>query len=230
MRRALLLSLLVGLAGAACADTYRDALIAKCPSYQAGVTSFKPVYPALARQVTDDYGVREGVCIDVGGGPGFLGFELAKLTGLTVYNLDIDPWAVRLCNLLAEEQDLVSRVRGIEGDACDMPFRDGFADLVVSRGSIFFWPDQFRGLMECYRVLKPGGVAYVGGGFSRILDPAVRTPLAEWAKQRFVDANQAPDGWRPLEPDLVDRLRAAGVKEVRLDTEPITGWWIEMRK
>jgi SAM-dependent methyltransferase len=45
-----------------------------------------------------------------------------------------------------------------------MPFPDNSVDLVVSRGSIFFWNDPVQGLKEVYRVLRPGGKAYIGGG------------------------------------------------------------------
>ena len=212
------------------AESYRDKLVAKCPMYQSATGRMAPVYPALAKQIVGDYHITEGTCVDVGTGSGALGFEVAKLTKLTVYGLDIDPLAVRLSLLLADEAGLTGRFRAVEGDACDMPFRDGFAELVVSRGSIFFWPDQFKGLMECWRILKPGGVAYVGGGFSRILEPKVRDPLAAWGKRHFVDPKDKPDGWRPLETDLIDRLKAAGVKQARLDTEPVVGWWVELRK
>jgi ubiquinone/menaquinone biosynthesis C-methylase UbiE len=46
----------------------------------------------------------------------------------------------------------------------DMPFPSNSVDLVVSRGSIFFWTDPSKGLQEVYRVLRPGGKAYIGGG------------------------------------------------------------------
>jgi len=214
----------------ALAGNYRDQLIEQYPFYKTATTSFAPVYPALAQQVVGDYGITKGICVDMGGGCGSLAMALARITDLTVYMLDIDPAAVRLCGLLVDEAGLRGRVRPIEGDAQDMPFRDSFADLVVSRGSIFFWPDQLAGLKEAYRILKPGGVAYVGGGFSRILDPKVRDPLVQERKNSLAQGQGEGGGWRLLDEDLVERAKAAGMDRIRLLREPEVGWWIELRK
>lgn len=210
-------------------ESYKDHLIAHYPYHIAAAGEMAPVYPALAQQIVEDYRISEGVCVDVGGGSGMLSTELARITNLTCYVLDIDPYAVRLCNLLAEESDLIGRVRGVEGDAMDLPFKDGFADLVVSRGSIFFWPDQLRGVLEAYRILKPGGVAFIGGGFSRILESAIRTPLAEAKRRDFVEGRNRA-GWRALEDDLVPRAQESGIARISLIEEPIAGWWLEIRK
>lgn len=225
---ALLAGSLALMAALASADSYRDELIARCPIYAAATGRFAPVYPALAEQLVDDYGITTGTCVDIGGGCGSLSFALVERTDLTCYMLDIDPYSVRLSSLLAEERGCVGRVRAVEGDAMDLPFRDGFADLVVSRGSIFFWPDQLQGIREAYRILKPGGVAYMGGGFSRILDPAIREPLAEERHRAMREGETG--GWQPLEADLVERARAEGIEGIQLLTEPIAGWWLEIRK
>jgi len=37
--------------------------------------------------------------------------------------------------------------------------------LIVSRGSVFFWEDKTKAFKEIYRVLKPNGITYIGGGF-----------------------------------------------------------------
>lgn len=210
------------------ADDYKQSLIAQCSMYRAATGRLAPVYPALAKQIVEDYGIRKGVCVDVGSGCGTLAIELAKVTELTLYALDIDPVPGRLCGILVDEAGLAGRVRPVEGDAQDLPFRDSFADLVVSRGSIFFWPDQLAGVKEAYRILKPGGVAYLGGGFSRLLDPKVRGEIVEWRKQTMEGLQQG--GWRPLDPDLVGKAKAAGVSRIRLIREPEVGWWIEIRK
>ena len=224
----LCLGALVIASGSWAESTYKDALVEKCRFYETATGRFAPVYPALAKQIVQDFGITEGICVDVGGGCGSLAMALARDTDLSVYVLDIDPWAVRLCNLLVDEAELTGRVRAVEGDAQDMPFRGNFADLVVSRGSIFFWEDQLAGLTECYRILKPGGVAYIGGGFSRVLDPKIRTPLAEW-KQEAIGKHRLR-GWRPLGENLVRRAREAGIQDIRTEREPISGWWLVLRK
>ncbi len=209
-------------------DTYKDSLIEKCPFYETATGRLAPVYPALAQQIVQDFGITEGICVDVGGGCGSLAMALARITDLQVYMLDIDPWAVRLCNLLVDEGDLTGKVVAYEGDAQDMAFRDNFADLVVSRGSIFFWADQLAGLKECYRILKPGGVAYIGGGFSRILDPETRAPLVQWRMD--VTGLHSPDSHRHNISDLVRKARKAGLRHIRVDREPNVGRWIVIRK
>jgi SAM-dependent methyltransferase len=210
-------------------DSIRDRLVAKVSMYRVATGEFAPVYPALAQQIVQDYGITEGVCVDVGGGTGHLSMELAKRTKLTVYNLDIDTDAIRLSGILVDEAELRGRVLPLEGDALNLPFRDGFADLVVSRGSIPFWPDRAKGLRECYRILKPGGVAYIGGGFSRILPPEVRTPIARQRKESFT--KHPPKGFkRPNDLDQVARKAGIPEGQYRLIKEPILGAWLEIRK
>jgi len=48
----------------------------------------QPIYPLLAQQFVDDYGLQSGKCIDVGAGPGFIGIELAKITDMEIYFVD----------------------------------------------------------------------------------------------------------------------------------------------
>ncbi len=208
------------------AGDLRADLIEKVHMYETATDRFAPVYPALAKQLVQDYGITTGVCVDVGGGTGQLAMEIAKITDLTCYSLDIDSNAVRLSGILVDEAGLTGRVVPVEGDAQNMPFKDGFADLVVSRGSIPFWPDRAQGIRDCYRILKPGGVAYIGGGFSRILDPAIRNPIAQWrADSTMSEGFKSP-------ADLYEVAIKAGLPpdQLRQDNEPIAGWWLEIRK
>lgn len=222
------LLLAVACAGAAVADLKSD-LIARVPMYKAATGAFAPLYPAFARQMIEDYGITSGVCVDVGCGPASFAMAMAKASKLTVYALDIDPSAIRLASILVDEAGLTGRVLPIEGDAQKMPFRNEFADLVFSRGSIPFWPDRAAGVRECYRILKPGGVAFVGGGFSHVLDPTVRDPIARGRMQAM---KEHPDkDFRPLD-DLDKVAVQAGLPadQVRMIREPIAGWWLEIRK
>jgi len=59
-----------------------------------------------------------------------------------------------------------------------MPLKGCSFDLVVSRGSVFFWNDLKIAFLEILRVLKPSGFAYIGGWFcSRELKERAREAL-----------------------------------------------------
>jgi SAM-dependent methyltransferase len=229
--RRLLALLAVVVVAAAWADgpeTYKESLIRQFPFYNVARGVFAPVYPAFARQLVADYGITKGVCVDVGGAEGSLAVQLAKLTELTVYVADLSPAAVRLCNLVADEEKLTGRVRAVEADAQALPFRDGFADLVVSRDSIFEWPDKLAGIKEAYRILKPGGVALLGGGLSRLMDPRDLSRLVDWCQQKRA---RKPEGWVEMDPGLLKQARAAGITNLRRIEGPTEfDWWLEVRR
>jgi SAM-dependent methyltransferase len=230
MRRPVLMVLPLLLCLGARADdaSYKRDLIAAFPFYNVATAVWAPVYPALARQLVQDYGLQAGVCVDVGGAEGSLAMELAKLTQATVYVVDINPAAVRLCNLLVDEAKLTGRVRAIEGDAQDLPLRDGFADLVVSRNSLFDWPDKLAGIKEAYRILKPGGVAYLGGGLSRLLSAEDNARLVAWCVKK---REQKPGDIVKMPADLVAQLQQLGVPQARVIEGPTEfDWWLELRK
>ena len=66
--------------------------------------------------------------------------------------------------LVARDKGLADRLLAIVGVAERLPLPDNSVDLLVSRGSIFFWDDPVQGLEEVQRVLRVGGKAYIGGG------------------------------------------------------------------
>jgi ubiquinone/menaquinone biosynthesis C-methylase UbiE len=223
-----LLTAIILTAALSWAADIKSELIEKVPFYRAATRRFAPLYPAFAQQMLQDYGVTKGIVVDVGASVGMFAMEYAKVTQCTVYALDIDPNPVRLCGILVDEAGLSGRVIPIEGDAQNMPFKDEFADLVFSRGSILFWPDREAGVRECYRILKPGGVAYIGGGFTSILAPEIRNPLAE---QRAQDFKEDPKLLETI-GDLDEVAVRAGIPagQWRFIKEPIAGWWLEIKK
>jgi len=130
--------------------------------------AFAPIYPVIAKQIVDKCKITKGNCIDVGCGSGPLSIMLAKITDLDIYALDISTKAIGLLKDKIETEDLSKRIKPMLNDAESMPFDDGFADLIVSRGSMFFWNDQAKAFKEIYRVLKPNGMAYIGCGFGTV--------------------------------------------------------------
>lgn len=212
-------------------EDYLASLKAKVRGYESMTTGrFAPMYEPLARQMVEDYKLKSGVGIDIGSSCSAFPVELARKTEMKVYALDIDPAAMRLLGCLADDAGLPERVIPVVGDAQDIPFKDNFADFVFSRGCIPFVDDQVQMLREVYRVLKPGGVAFLGhGGFGRLLDPKAREELVKWRLGWQKEGNQ-PEGWRGPKEKLVDLAREAGIANARLIREPDIGWWVEIRK
>jgi len=110
-------------------------------------------------------GVRDGICIDVGCGSGILDIELAKRSNFKIVGLDIDPDVKPLFEEKIRKAGLQKRISFVLGDAQKMPFPDDYADVIVSRGTLIFIPDKKKCLREVYRVLKPTGVAFLGGRY-----------------------------------------------------------------
>jgi SAM-dependent methyltransferase len=184
---------------------------------------FAPVYPIIAGQALAWSGVREGFALDIGSGPGLLSVALAEKSNLTIIALDTDPAMARIAKEAA-----CSRVIPVIGDVHCMPLRDGTVSLAVSRGSIYFWEDRSKAFREIERVLRPGGVAFVGGSFGT---PALREEI--FSEMRRRNPNWDNDVARRNGGATPDTLRAelavSGVTHGRVRKEE-EGLWVEIRK
>lgn len=126
------------------------------------------VYTNLADYLVGRFNLSErpGIGVDIGGGPGDLIFELAGRTKQFYWvNTDINTWYAPLFAAEALKRGIGQRTGFVFADACALPFKDRYADFVVSRGSYQFWGNLEDGMREIHRVLKPGGQAFIGRGF-----------------------------------------------------------------
>ena len=127
---------------------------------------FAPIYPVIARNIVEITGIVEGVCIEIGAGTGILSRSLSKITRLRMFALDMSK---NMCKLVKYYNDNKYPVESIAGNVEDLPVKSLSVDLVVSRGSVFFWQNKIKAFSEIYRILKPYGMAYIGGGFGNKL-------------------------------------------------------------
>jgi len=200
-------------------------------------TVLAPVYAPLAEQIASEHQLadKEGIGIDLGSGPGNLIIELCKRTQKMHWvNADINPFFFPIFFKAAEKAEVGHRVSAIFADAQAMPFRDNYADIVVSRGSFHFWEDKRKAFSEIYRVLKPGGVAFIGRGFSENLPVEVARKVRE---------GQGKGGGKPkydvqkTADELREIMKALKIKEFSiripkpLGTGDVNyGIWIEFHK
>jgi ubiquinone/menaquinone biosynthesis C-methylase UbiE len=123
---------------------------------------------------------------------------------------------------------LADRVTTAKGDVHALPFENGYAHLIVSRGSMFFWEDLREAFQEIYRVLAPGGTTYIGGGFGSqalrehvVAEMLKRDPTWDcYAKKKTDD-----DGIRRFE----QLFRELGCDTFRIINDE-TGFWVVLSK
>ncbi|NLP23864.1 MAG: class I SAM-dependent methyltransferase [Syntrophomonadaceae bacterium] len=150
----------------------------------------QPMYPLLIQQFVDDYNLSEGITVDIGVGPGFLGLEMAKITNMKIVFIDISQEALDQAEDTFNSLDLDNEAGFINADVQALPLEDNYADFIMSRGSIWFWGEPEKGLREIHRILKPGGVAVVGGGLGRYLPETMRARLQEILKQGLIERKE----------------------------------------
>ncbi|MBN2419734.1 MAG: class I SAM-dependent methyltransferase [Deltaproteobacteria bacterium] len=195
-----------------------------------GYSDLSPVYPLIAQQILDDYQIQSGICLDIGTGPGYMGIELAKISNLEIYFVDIKGETLIKTKENVTGCNLDNRLHYTEADVSALPFENNFADLIVSRGSLWFWADQIKGLQEIYRVLRPGGVAFTGGGIGRYTPLSMRMRLKEKGRRAAQKKNEKANflSGAGLQ-ELLDKTGLYGCRTIS-DVEGEDATWIEMRK
>ena len=108
----------------------------------------------------------------------------------------------------------------VVGDVHNMPYAGGFADLAVSRGSLPFWRDKKKAFGEIYRVLKPGGSAYIGCGFG--------AGYAHIDVQK--DSHKSKPPKKFTHDEILAGLEGAGITDFTVIDDNLRGYWVIIRK
>ncbi|MCD4742527.1 MAG: class I SAM-dependent methyltransferase [Desulfobacteraceae bacterium] len=208
-------------------DDEKDLEVAKSMD-EISKTVFVPIYPLIAGQIKEKFNITDGNCIDIGSGPAALSIALARITNLQINAMDASKHSFKIAVNNIADQDLEGRIAAVIGKAEKLPFEDNFADLIISRGSIFFWDDLIKAFNEILRVLKPGGKTYIGGGFGNAeLKEAI---FEEMAKK---NDSFSKKGKGKLTPENIERIKKA-VEQSNVQKYDIThgdkGFWIHITK
>lgn len=127
---------------------------------------FTPFYPYVAQQVAEAYGREGGIALEMG--PYALGISIALrrlCPDLKIIVGDDTPGLQSYFRRKVAASPGAERIQFCSVDKYALPFRPGSLDLVYFRGGLFFWEKAEAILKESFRVLSPGGVALIGGGF-----------------------------------------------------------------
>lgn len=193
-------------------------------------TVFAPIYPVIAQNALAVTGIDRGLCLELGAGPGMLSMAMARQApNLEVIAFDFSADSLQIAaNNIAEAQ-LSGQILTEAGDVHAMPFADNSVNLIVSRGSMFFWkslPDAFR---EIHRVLAPGGATYIGGGFGNL--ELKEQVVAEMLKRNpkwdcYAKKKTGEDGHKKF----ADMFTKLGIESSYRIIDDDTGFWVVLSK
>lgn len=142
-------------------------------------------------------GIKRGMALEVGPGPGYLGLEwLQQVAEATLKAVEISPNMIAHAERNAREYGLEDRATYVTGDAREIPFDDNLFDGVFTNGSLHEWAEPKRVFNEIHRVLKPGG-NYCISDLRRDMNLFVK-----W----FMKAVTKP---KEIRPGLISSIRAA---------------------
>jgi hypothetical protein len=184
-----------------------------------------PIYPYLARQISELYGRRDGDIVEIGP---FCGVIFSLLKEKIGHSFRIAAFPEGMSHFFrqeAEKQNLVEKIEIIETDPSLVGLDENHCDLAVFRGA-FFFPSLFQvNFSALYRILRGGGIALLGGGFGKF------TPAStiEKIKRRSRDLNLAIGKTEIDEDQFRQDLRTRNLKgEFEFLSEG--GLWVLMRK
>jgi ubiquinone/menaquinone biosynthesis C-methylase UbiE len=107
-------------------------------------------------------GVRQGLGLDLGTGPGYAAVELARLwPEVRMVGMDLAAHMVERAQARAERAGLDGRGMWPQADGHHLPFADHSFDLVVSSYALHHWQEPVRVFDEIARILVPGGRYYI---------------------------------------------------------------------
>jgi len=187
--------------------------------------NFMPAIVSTVRQVIEDYGILEGVCVDVGCGTAVFAIELCRHSRLKIYALEKEKAIYEVACINIEKERLTDKIIPVLGDAHKLPFENEFADFIISRGAYHCWEDKVRVFKEIYRVLKKGGIGFIGGGFGRYVTDE------EFKRMKFLrDRSLGEDAKAYSSPDkLREVIYKAGIPNFRIIYDK-SGLWAEIKK
>ncbi len=129
---------------------------------------WRKTYPYLVAQIMEGYRRDSGSALELGPFSGGISLELARLyPGFDITIADESAEVVRYLEKEIGAAGLARVIQVRETDLEHLAFGDSRFDLVVFRGAFFFLPGRENLLPEIFRLLRDGGMAFVGGGYGK---------------------------------------------------------------
>ncbi len=119
-------------------------------------------YWGIAQTIIEKTGIRNGNFLEINGDNCFLGVAMTQLTGMQIYLMENSKDIMNHLAFQLKQNCMEKEVTVVKGSPLKIPVEDGQIHLVVFRKSIFNWRSPQKTFQEIYRILTPGGIAYLG--------------------------------------------------------------------
>ena len=187
---------------------------------------WRKIYPYLASQIMEEYQRDYGSALELGPFSGGISLELAR---------SYPRLAITIGDESAEFLEHVEKEIALSGlsdhitvkitNLDHLTFNDAQFDLVILRGAFFFLQSRENLLGELFRVLKPGGIAFVGGGYGK----GTPVEFIEEIAGESRELNSRLGRKRISVVELEEIVRKSGLTD-QCDIREEGGLWITIRK
>ena len=186
---------------------------------------WEPVYPYLAQQIHELYGRQDGNILEMGPFCGMI-FTLQRMKIGRSFLIATFPSGMGdFFRQEAKKRKFGEKIKTIETDSSLTGIKENKIDLAIFRGA-FFFPSFFKvSLSAIYRVLRPNGIAFVGGGFGKYTPETVIQSIGK----RSRDLNLQIGKIEVNEDQLRQMIKESNLKgEAEIISEG--GLWVLMKK
>ena len=186
---------------------------------------WEPVYPYLAQQIHELYGRQDGNILEMGPFCGMI-FTLQRMKIGRSFLIATFPSGMGdFFRQEAKKRKFGEKIKTIETDSSLTGIKENKIDLAIFRGA-FFFPSLFKvNFSAIHRVLKPKGIAFIGGGFGKLTPDKVIKDIGK----RSRDLNLQIGKIEVNEDQLRQDIEKSNVKgKVEIISEG--GLWVLMRK
>jgi probable selenium-dependent hydroxylase accessory protein YqeC len=187
---------------------------------------WRKIYPYLASQIMEECQRDYGSVSELGPFSGGISLELARsYPRLAITIGDESAELLEHVETQIALSGLSDRITVKRTDLDHLNFDDAEFDLAILRGAFFFLQTRENLLGEVFRVLKPGGMAFVGGGYGKGTPKELIDEIADESRE----LNRRLGRKRISVVDLEGIVRKSGLAN-RCDIRKEGGLWITIKK
>lgn len=184
-----------------------------------------PVYPYLARHISEVHGRKAGRVLEIGPFCGVIYSLMEQESGSTFFMGGFPQGMGRFLHEEGRQTGFCDRINIVETDPSLTAIKEQSIDLLIFRGALFF-PSLFRvDYSGVRRVLNGSGTAMIGGGFGRHTPSDVIRAIGDRSKELNLRIGKVDTTIEEVRRDV-----AAANLKANVDIISEGGLWVIMKR